>query len=148
MATFTSTHDAVHTLRLPPQEALAAWQDPERQVRCRPELASSEVPGPGRLRMRLKEMKHGPTSFSGDYTLCFTTEGETLRWKSEPGGRPQVEGEARFVAAIGGCTLYYRESVTVEMPLGAVAAGLLRPIVEVMMERGMKGFVERMVASL
>lgn len=146
MATFTGTHTATHSIPLPPADALARWSNLDRQVQCRPEVATTERPGPGQLRLKLKEMKHGPTAFAGDYTLQFTTEGDVLRWRSLPGGNPKVEGEARFVAAAGGCTVQFRESVSVEMDVGALAAKMLRPIVETMMERGMRGFVERMLA--
>ena len=148
MATFSSTHQTTLSVPLPPAEARAAWADPQRQARCRPELASHEVPGPGLLRLRMKEMKHGPTAFTADYTLRFSEEGDRLLWRSLPGGSPQVEGSARFQAAPGGSTVTYEERVSVTMELGVVAAKLLRPIVEAMMERGMKGFVERMAASL
>lgn len=148
MATFESTHRAVLSVRLAPAEARAAWSDPQRQARCRPELASWEVPGPGLLRLRMKEMKHGPTAFAADYTLRFAVEGDRLVWRSLPGGSPQVEGSARFVAAPGGAAVHYEERVSVTMELGVVAAKLLRPIVEAMMERGMRGFAERMAGEL
>lgn len=148
MATFSGQHTESRSLSLSPEAAAAAWADLDRQARCHPELASAEVLGTGRVRMRLKEMKHGPSAFQGDYTLQFTVEGGVVRWRTLPGGRPVVEGEARFLPSPGGCTLHFRESASVEMDLGALAARVLRPMVGAMMSRGMHGFVERMVAEL
>lgn len=148
MATFRSSHEATHALRVPPEAALARWADPDAQVRCHPEVARSERPAPGQLRLVLKEMKHGPSAFSGDYTLRFTIDGLTLRWSTLPGGSPQVEGEARFSPTPGGCTVRFRESATVQMELGALTARVLEPLVDAMMARGMRGFVDRMVAEI
>ncbi len=93
-------------------------------------------------------MKHGPSAFAGDYTLRFSVEGDRLLWRTLPGGKPMVEGEARFSATPTGSTVTFQETVSLEMDLGMVASKVLRPVVETMMERGMRGFVERMVAAL
>ena len=151
MATsFSRTHRSSHACARPPAEAAAAWIDADRQLRCRPEVASHSRPAPDQLRLRLAEMKHGPTAFTGDYTLVFaldTTGAEPVaRWHSLPGGNPMVRGEARFRPRGAGSTVHFEETVTVEMPVGGIAGTLLRPIVEPMMERGMAGFAERMAA--
>ena len=147
MATFTGAHRATLPWSRSPADAVAAWADPARQVACRPEVVRSAQPGPGQLRLVLKEMKHGPTAFSGDYTLQFTASEGLVTWTTLPGGNPQVRGSARFVAAPGGCTVQVEESVSVEMPVSGIAATLLRPIVETMMARGMASFAERMTTT-
>ncbi len=148
MATFAAQHQSEHALPVAPAAALAHWSDPDAQLRARPEVVASERPAPGQLRLRLKEMKHGPTAFAGDYTLQFATEGTLLRWTTVSSGPLQVEGEARFAQTASGCSVVVRETARVTLPVPGLLAVALRPLVETMMARGSKGFAERMAADI
>ena len=153
MITFTGSATTTASLRRSAAEAAAGWVELDRQARCRSEAASAEPAGPLRLQVRLKEMNHGSVKFSGRYTLVFTVDAGVadsarVSWRSEAGSDVAVEGEARFRPAAGGCTVTCTERVTVPMELNALIGRALRPIVEAMIERGSRGFVERMVASL
>lgn len=148
MAQFSAQHFATLALPLPPADALARWRDPDVQLRCRPEVQWSERPAPGQLRMKLREMKHGPTAFAGDYTLQFDADGATLRWKTVSAGALQVHGQVVFAATAAGCSAQFSETAAVTMELPGLVARVVKPLVETMMARGSKGFAERMAAEL
>lgn len=128
--------------------AALAFAELDRQIACHPEVQASEKLDATRLRIKLKEMAHGPVKFAGDYTLRFEVAGSAVRWTSEAGGNITVRGEATFSDAPGGCRMQFRESVEMDMEVNRLLAGVVRPIAETMMARGMRGFVERMAASL
>ncbi len=96
----------------------------------------------------MKEMKHGPVAFAGQYTLLFTIDGGTVRWRSGPDSNVAVQGEAVFTPAGAGSRLAYSESVSLGIELNAIAGKVLRPVVEAMMARGMRNFIERMGEQL
>jgi carbon monoxide dehydrogenase subunit G len=149
MATFNARLQTEVPLRCAPDAARAAFLDLDRHIACHPELARAEKLGPDTLRLTMKEMSHGPVSFAGRYTLVFATAGETVRWRPGPDSNVHVSGSAAFRPAPGGGTrLAFTEAVTMDMEMNALAARLLRPVVETMMSRGMKGFLDRMTAEL
>lgn len=148
MPTFSGKNAERRSIPHPPERAARAFAELDRQLSCHPELAAGEPVGSDTLRIRLKEMSHGPVQFAGHYTLTFTTEGTTVRWQSGPDGNVTIRGEARFTPAPGGCEMQIEESCTMEMDINRLVAGVVRPIAETMMARGMKGFVKRMADSL
>lgn len=148
MPTFSGKNTERRALPVLPERAALAFAELERQLSCHPELASGQPVGTDLLRIRLKEMKHGPVQFSGHYTLKFTIEGTTVRWQSGADGNVNILGEARFIPAVGGCEMHIDESCSMDMDINRLVAGVVRPIAEAMMARGMRGFVNRMVESL
>lgn len=148
MPTFSGKNTERRALPISAQRATQAFAELERQLSCHPELASGEPVGADTLRIRLKEMKHGPVQFSGHYSLKFTTDGTTVRWQSGADGNVNIRGEARFTPSAGGCEMFIEESCSMDMDINRLVAGVVRPIAETMMARGMKGFVNRMVESL
>lgn len=147
MSTFTGRHSTTVNLRLAPSAAARAFADLDRQIACHPELAGADKVDATTLRVRMKEMNHGPTKFAGRYTLVFTAEGDAVRWRTSD-GNVDVRGEAVFTAAPGGCRLAYTESVALDLDVNVLLGKVLRPIVETMMARGMKNFVDRMTEEL
>lgn len=147
MPRFTGRHATSVDLPMAPPAAAAAFADLDRQIACHPELAAAEKRGPDTIHFRMKEMAHGPVKFAGAYTLRFTTEGTTVRWRTLD-GNVDVHGEATFAATPGGCRMACAESVATELDVNPILAKVLRPIVEAMMGRGSKNFVERMEAEL
>ncbi len=147
MASFTSTHAETRLLPVPPAQAAERFAEPARQASCHPELAEATVLDATRVRMAMKEMAHGPVKFAGRYTLSFTRDGNNVSWVSSDGNL-HVQGRAHFHQAPGGCTMDFREEVRLELDLNRVLAGVIRPIAEAMMKKGMRGFVERMAASI
>jgi carbon monoxide dehydrogenase subunit G len=148
MPTFTGQHHATLSLRIPPAQAAAAFADLDRQIACHPELERADKIDATTLRVKMKEMNHGPTRFAGRYTLLFSVDGTTVRWRTGPDSNVDVSGEAVFTAVGTGSRLAYTERVSLAMDLNALLARVLRPIVEAMMGRGMRSFVERMTAEL
>lgn len=148
MPSFTGRHTAQIPLRAPPARAAATFADLDRQIACHPELESAQKVGADTLRVKMKEMNHGPTAFAGRYTLIFSTDGTTVRWRTGPDSNVDVSGEAVFTAAGSGSRLAYTESVSLAMELNPLLARVLRPIVEVMIGRGMRNFLERMTTEL
>jgi hypothetical protein len=149
MPTFTGRHSASVALRLAPEAAAAAFADLGRQVACHPELASAERIDATTLRLRMKEMSHGPVAFAGNYVLSFVHTGATVRWQSGRDSNIGVRGEAVFSAAPGGGSrLAFTEEVSLDLPVTRIVAGVVRPVAEHMIGRGMRGFLERMVAEL
>lgn len=147
MANFVGRHAATVTVRASPAAAAAAFADLDRQIACHPELASAEKRDANTLAVRMKEMSHGPVRFAGAYTLHFTRDGNVVKWRTEA-GNVDVQGSATFVSDPGGSRFAYTESVTLNLDVNAILGRVLRPMVEAMMARGMKGFVERMAAEL
>lgn len=148
MPAITGRLDTTVSLRCTPAEGAAAFSDLDRQVACRPEIAAADRLDARTLAVRMKEMKHGPTAFSGRYTLIFERDGDTVRWRTGPDSNMSIQGEARFSAAPGGSQLHFTESSTVELSLGRVAFAVARPIAETMMARGMRGFLDRMTGAI
>ena len=148
MPTFTGRHTATLSLPLPPAQATAAFADLDRQIACHPELERAEKLDGTTLRVKMKEMKHGPVAFAGQYTLLFTIDGGTVRWRSGPDSNVDVQGEAVFTPSGTGSRLAYSESVSLGIELNAIAGKVLRPVVEAMMARGMRNFIERMGEQL
>jgi carbon monoxide dehydrogenase subunit G len=70
-----------------------------------------------------------------------------VRWQSRD-GNIEVRGTARFLPAGAGSRVDFVEEVRMEMELNRILAGVIRPVAEAMMARGMKGFVERMCGAL
>lgn len=147
MPTFSGRHTTSVPVARPPAEAAAAFADLETQIRCHPELAEAQKLDAATLRVRLKEMNHGPVAFSGRYTLHFTREGDTVRWRSTE-GNVEVRGEAHFRPAAGGSRMEFLEEVSMQLDLNRILAGVIRPVAESMMARGMQRFVERVVPAI
>ncbi|MBM4389682.1 MAG: SRPBCC family protein [Deltaproteobacteria bacterium] len=147
MASFTSSHAETRALPVSPAQAAERFAEPARQASCHPELAEATVLDAARVRMAMKEMSHGPVKFSGRYTLSFARDGNDVTWASSDGNL-HVLGRAHFHPAPGGCTMDFREEVRLELELNRVLAGVIRPVAEAMMKKGMRGFVERMSASI
>lgn len=147
MASFSGRHAAAVTVRAAPADAAAAFADLDRQMRCHPELAGAEKRDATALRLRMKEMSHGPVKFAGVYTLRFTVDGTTVRWRTEE-GNVDVRGEAVFINVPGGSRMAVTEAVSLDIPVNPILAKVLQPLVGTMIERGLKNFVERMAAEL
>lgn len=148
MTTVRATHQESRPVALDPLTAAARFAEIDRQIACHPELAEAQRLDERRARMTLREMSHGPVKFAGQYTLAFTRDGTTVTWHTEADGNLTISGSARFVPAPGGCEVHFREEVSMELPVNRVVGAVVRPVAEAMMARGMRGFVERVVASL
>jgi len=122
--------------------------DPARQIACHAEFERASAPDASTVEVWLREMSHGPVRFRGRYTYRLRREADVVRWSTDPGGNPVVEGTARFLPAPGGARMEIDEEVRTEIEVNRLLGGVLRPVAEGMMTRGMKGFAERMAADL
>ncbi len=148
MPVFTGRHQTTTTTRLDPARALATFLDLDIQIACRPEIARAEKLDETTVKVEIQEMKHGPVSFAGRYTMVWTREGDTARWRTTE-GNTTILGEATFSPAPGGGSrIAYREEVSTDIPLGRLVARVARPVAELMMVKGMRGFLQRMVAAM
>ncbi len=148
MIAIRATHEESRAVPLDADAAAARFAEIDRQIACHPELDAAQRLDDRRARMKLREMSHGPVKFAGEYVLAFALDGTTVTWTTETGGNLTISGSARFDPAPGGCTVHFRESVAMALPVNRVVGVVVRPVAEAMMARGMRNFVERVVASL
>lgn len=88
--------------------------------------------------------------FQGDYTARYELADGVLRWHSPVEGENMGQsGEARFEATPAGHTqLTYTERLFAEMPVPAIIAAGLKPVVAGALRSEMEGYVKRMVEAL
>ena len=129
MIAIRATHEESRAVPLDADAAAARFAEIDRQIACHPELDAAQRLDDRRARMKLREMSHGPVKFAGEYVLAFALDGTTVTWTTETGGNLTISGSARFDPAPGGCTVHFRESVAMALPVNrVVGVGVETPL--------------------
>lgn len=111
-------------------------------------LDRSELLGGGKLRMVLQEQNHGVYKVSPSYVVHYRAEGDDVVWSTVEGNMVS-EGRARFTArGDGGTDVHYSHRIELDMPVGALVAKMLQPIVSRMVEPNIRDFVAKLLAGL
>ena len=160
MATFQSAVVETFQLRMDPDAALAFFADLDNNIRFAHDIESHEKRGPDSVLYVLKEQRSGTTTYKPRYVLRYTVDpaARTLRWTQldEPGSTMKIRGIARFSGPAGGPAgdeqvphpLRDQGPVGHAIGPGVVAqAAAVRPVAEGLIRRGIRGFVERMIAA-
>lgn len=153
MATFHGHVTETWTCSADPDEALAFFASLDANIRHNEELSEHERLDDHTLRVVLRQQRSGRTTFVPRYTLRWTPDPatRTLRWREVEGeeGTMVIRGEARFEGPPGGpTTIRWDEQVDAEVPVNRIVAKAVRPVAEGLIRKGIRSFVERMIADL
>lgn len=153
MATFHGHVTESWTVQCDPDAALAFFASLDANIQHNVELKSHERLDDHTLRMVLREQRSGRTTYEPRYTLRWTPDAatRTLRWQDVAGeeGTMVIRGVARFEGPPGGpTTVHWDEQVSAEVPVNRLVAKAVKPVAEGLIRKGIRGFVERMIASL
>ncbi len=149
MAWFDGTYNARRELGVSAEAAAAHFADPAQIVAATKGVAKADVDGAS-IAFELEEEDYGVVSFKAVYTCTYTREGTTVRWSTADGANLKQSGTAAFTPTAdgAGCTLEYTETVEVQVPIPAMMAPALKPMVAPMLEKEVEGYLERLLQAL
>ena len=147
MAWFEGTHEETRTLGVSPEVAAAHFADPAAILAATKNVESSSV-NDGTIHFVLQEEDHGVAKFKADYRCTYACDGTTVTWSSPEGGNLKQSGTAVFSPAPGGCTVAYRETIALDLPVPSMMAGMVRPLIGPLLAKEVSSYVDRIVSSL
>jgi hypothetical protein len=146
MARFEGTVKESWSVGCTPDAARAHFLDLGAIAAATVGVERTEVVGDGRLRFVLAAQQHGPYRFQPDYVVWYRREGDDVVWTPVSGNLSNT-GRARFVAVGSGARVEVEQSIGLELPIPALAVGLVRPVVDRMMAPGVRDWQQRMARS-
>lgn len=147
MAELSGSFRARFTLRVPLEQAVAAFADPDTHVACFDGLERHERRDAQTVRFVLPQQSYGVTTFKGDYTCRYQRDGHTVRWDTVQ-GNIHARGTARFSETAEGTILDYEQQIGLDLDVGRLLQKTIQPIVSRSIEREARAFVERMVRKV
>ncbi|MBT3218744.1 MAG: hypothetical protein HN348_06600 [Proteobacteria bacterium] len=100
------------------------------------------------MRFFLREQNHGTHKFRGEYSVHYEIVGGDLVWKPVGTGNLTNRGRARFRSDKGGTAIDFEQEISLDYPIGRLAAKLVRPIVNRLSKASMRRYVLRMICNL
>jgi uncharacterized membrane protein len=147
MARFEGTHTQRVEVDAPIDAVRAHFADLSKTVAATHDVERSSITGDV-IHFVLKAQDLGVVKFQGDFRCRYQWAGGDLSWGTIEGNTDQV-GTARFEAISAGRTaVSFQERVAVDLPVPGMMAKMLEPVVAQVLAHEVKGFLERMVASV
>jgi hypothetical protein len=131
-----------------PAVVRAHFADLDAVAAATQEVEKTERIGEDTLRFTLLQQKQGPYSFQPVYTVRYLESGDSVVWTTLEGNL-RSEGTVRFASAPGGGTeVQFRQEITFDLPVPRLALRLIQPIVDRMMQPGMRAYVREMLRTV
>lgn len=146
MAWMEGTHEETRTLTVPPEVAAAHFASLDAIVAATKGVESSTIDGTT-IHFVLEEEDHGVAKFKADYRCTYEQDGLVVKWRPA-GGNIEQSGSATFTATDEGCTVHYQESLRIDLPIPGMMAPVVRPLVGPLVAKEIKGYLDRITASL
>lgn len=145
MSRFNGSIDERFETPLPPERVRALLADTALWVELQQDVETAREVGPSTLDVTLKAHQHGPVQFQGRFVATWSTEGDTVRWRSAAGSGAnfEIDGKATVTPHGSGSQVHWVESVSAEIPVNRIVRKMVAPIADRMMARGLRGYVER-----
>ncbi|MEO1267745.1 MAG: SRPBCC family protein [Myxococcota bacterium] len=148
MPTFTGTQSRVFTVKATPEAAMELMSNPDAFRALLPDLDTLEQVEGEQWRFVLKEKSEKGVQFRGDYTVRYTTSGDTLTWTTTSHGNMTSQGRAVIRPVGAGAEIDYTETITADMKVNRLLAKLIKPIVNREIANGVGGYLDRVKAHL
>lgn len=151
MPRFTGEHEETFTIDLPAEQVLAHFFELKNIAAAYVGLQRWEQVDDHTLRLVLEPQSALGSTFQGDYRCRYEKVSDrSIAWKSVGAGENMESvGHAEFVPEGPNRTrVTYRDRISCDIPINRLLAKALNPIVERGIRNGVKGYVERMRASL
>lgn len=141
MAWFEGEHRTTETIQAPADKVLAWFGNPEIFKAAIGDLQTLDKVDDNTWRFVLTERSEKGIRFQPDYTVTYTTDGDTVRWKTREGCNMLTTGEARVTAAGDGARVEYFESIRTEIPVPKLLASFARGLVSKEVSKGISSYV-------
>lgn len=149
MPTFSGTLSRTLTISRGKEEVMEVMTNPDKFSAYLGDLETIEKKGEDSWRLILKEMNEKGVRFKGDYTVKYTTSGDTLTWETTSQGNMSSTGKAVFRDRGAGSTeVDYTETIECNMDVNRLLAKVIKPIVQREIARGVGSYLDRTKAGL
>lgn len=147
MAWLEGSHSETRTIAKPVDTVKAHFGDLETIIANSADVETATVDG-DTIHYVLKMQDHGLVQFQGDYKVTYTPTADGLTWQPTGEGNTKQSGSVIFRAVGDGTELEFSETLSINLPIPAVMAPMIKPMVGKMLAGELKGFLDRMSAAL
>jgi uncharacterized membrane protein len=127
-----------------PKRAYAFFSQPEQLAKVMAGVERCELLPQGSVRWVLEEKVDKGIRFQADYVVVYEGDGAGhIRWRSLSGNMENAGDVSIRPTADGGCEIHYRERVEPDLPISALMAKLIQPLVARELRTDISRFLDR-----
>lgn len=149
MTKVAATEERTLRVAASPERAYAFFSQPEQLAKVMDGVERFEMLPHGSVRWVLEEKVDKGIRFQADYVVLYDGDGASrVRWRSLSGNMENAGDVSILPTADGGSEIHYRERVEPDLPISALMARLIQPLVARELRNDIGRFLDRAAQRL